>query len=110
MKKINWNKIGWRALQVLIIILLNGCGIAILAMMFVGNGTIVVEILGIKKEISYSFFEALETTQKAGIILGEVIGLLGSVGLIKFIYTQHREDKRVEKQTKELKDERFKNL
>lgn len=121
MKSIDWKNIGWRSIQVGIVLLLNGCGIAILIMLFLDDsglseyGELLKQMLK-DKEISKdafdilfkeamqgidveSLFEGLEFKQKAGIILGEVIGAGLSGIFIKFLYQVFRDDKRAQKQT-----------
>ena len=64
MKSIDWKNIGWRSIQVGIVLLLNGCGIAILIMLFLDDsglseyGELLKQTLK-DKEISKDAFDIL---------------------------------------------------
>lgn len=118
-------KICWRLLQALIVVLLNGCGIAIIIMLWMSPNLSKFKQdlanLGIQQNsdlyklimenaVKESFFEALPFLTKAGIIFGEILGAVISYKWTCFLYKEGRQDKRVEKLKKEVNNERFKNL
>lgn len=107
LKNINWKNVGWRSLQAFIVAILN----TPLWVMIIGN---VVgstkwyqledgEVIGEKTDF---WFSDLDMSHKAIIIGFIVVGIILSFALIKFLYIQKRDDKRMEKQTKELKNDR----
>lgn len=162
----NWNKIGWRALQVLVVLLMNVFGIAIIVMLFIespNTPSVLLDVIkGLEGELdkqnailfdlmaqrdllsqnpnatleqlqainaqievaqklaqeiqlevfslqslTKSMFEdstVLSVWGKGGLILGEVVGIMGSIGFIKFLYSQNRQDKRADKITKGIKE------
>lgn len=98
--KINWNKVMWRSAQSFLVFIMNGAIFAWFVMNFYGNGEVDTP-LGI---IEYSYWDTLSLKFKIIVYLVGVVGVLASIVLVKFLYQEHRQDKRVEKQTKELKN------
>ncbi len=94
MKKINWNKVGWRTLQALTINIFNGATWFWIVANFVGNQEV---DLG-KYKIDVSYFDLLSWWQHGLVYLFMVIGVLLTFGFVKLLYRNHREDKQLEKQ------------
>jgi len=107
-KNINWKQIGFRSLQGVLVAILNTPLWTLLIGSMVNNGSYYkldgegLPIFDSEKE--FSWFADLEMTPQALIIVFIFIGIALSGLFIKFLYTQNRQDKRMEKQTKELKN------
>lgn len=113
--KENRSTITWRTIQAFILLLLNSCGLAIFIMMWLEPQ---IDLNGVPENIRVlfegkSYFAMLEFKQQAGVLFGEVIGAMLSYALIKFIYTNHKDNKmliRQEKIEKQKEDNLSKKL
>ncbi|MGL5204745.1 MAG: hypothetical protein ACRC63_00685 [Metamycoplasmataceae bacterium] len=117
MKNIDWNNWSWRTLQAFIVLLLNGCGIAIVVMSFLDDSGISDTLKELKKLLDEgklnkeaydliraslsnvnveSLFEALNYKIRYGMIVGEGIGIVATWAFVKAIYHFKRDKENTE--------------
>ena len=104
--ELNWNKIGWRALQALLFIIINGATIAYFTMKCIDIGD-AVEVLG--KKVQLDYFYALPLKFKILVYIFMLIGAIATYCFAKLLYKSHREDKQLEKQS-ELEEKKMEKL
>ncbi len=119
--KINWNKVGWRTLQFLVLLIINAATIAFIVLHMIDFGDSglsywLVMSNNISKNPAFSevldkFHYVYHWYNKFLVYLFMLIGWLMSYGFIKLLYKNHREDKQnklqnenQEKQNKALLD------
>ncbi len=118
--KINWNKVGWRTLQFLVLLILNAATIAFLVMKVVDYGDTGIPywiVMTTKLGNLYNDYPSILNFYeyhwywKWVVYAFMFFGWLCSFGFIKLLYRNHREDKQnklqnenQEKQNKALLD------
>lgn len=88
--KIFFKKAGWISLGTLIYAIVNGAGIAWLAMKFIGNGVMETPF----GQVQFDYFETLDLKWRALIYAFILVGLLISFGLTKILFNKKLEDRR----------------
>lgn len=102
-KEWNWNQIGWRILQAIIIFIANGGSFAWLIMNFYGDVPVEIIMLGVKQTINVAFWDTLDFKWKALVYGCMVIGVILSVLFIKFLY-KNKKDKKYQQESNEKLD------
>lgn len=99
-KEWNWNQIGWRILQAIIIFIANGGSFAWLIMNFYGDVPVEITMLGVKQTINVAFWDTLDFKWKALVYGCMVIGVILSILWIKLLWKnkQAKKDRELEKE------------
>ncbi len=103
-KEWDWKKIGWRALQSLLCVLLNTSSIMLFTQMWLERPQTIDGIQMIRVNcLNNDWYD------KPLMILFAIVGLILTYGFVKLLYRNHREDKNLKKQS-DMQDKQIEKL